>query len=146
MKRKVLYTLVKRTSKSQVGEQTVIERTWPDGKDKASTDTTIGTITRASGEDFVALKSDGTKLGTFKTRSKAGHAIQRAVSGKAKKTTSTTIKTTAAPAVDGKRAVTFDEALNILGAPNMAALKKRISRGTVETAEVDGKTMVMVPA
>lgn len=83
----------------------------------------------------------------FSTRSQAGHAVRQAFeagsrSEKTAKTSESTSKT------DGSAAgtlVSLEEAADRLcsGASNkMAALRKRISRGTIKTVDVSGVTMV----
>ena len=73
---KVMYNVVNRPTKELDGVTQVINRLNGD----ESTDTVIGTISRARGSDvYGASLADGTIIdGAFTSRSQAGHAVQRA--------------------------------------------------------------------
>ena len=81
---KILFTVKSRPSKDKPGRTDVINQTY--AKDGASTDTVIGKLRKVRGAaGYTAFVLDETAAGKrvelegeFKTRSKAGHAVQRA--------------------------------------------------------------------
>lgn len=84
-----------------------------------------------------------TLVGLYATRSQAGHAVRQAA--EEREAGQRTVSTDATPAPTTSNLVTLDEAASRLcgGASNpLAALRKRISRGSVKTVETADGTMV----
>lgn len=108
-----------RTTKANIGAGSII-----DGK------RTIASFSREFGSDYEVTLADGTALGSFNARGAACKAARKAANG------------------DAPNSVSLEEAAAQL-CPNaqnqVAALRKRISRGAVETVQVDGETRVILP-
>lgn len=138
MKTKVKYTVLARTTKNQVGRVQIENRTYKE--DDSYDAEVIGFYNRPQGglfETFALVNGEEIALGDFATQSQAGHAARDAVrvAAKADDVVANTLS--------------LEEAAELLSpdAKNpVAALKKKIARGSVETVVVNGETRVVKPA
>ena len=130
MRTKVLATDLVKASKHVVGSAKIVNRTF--AQDGSFNDVEIGLYTRAYQDNFIATTAGGNLVGEFATRSKALHATRDAFIAENSDTPATESLADAAARLCPN------------AANQIAALRKRISRGSVQTVEVDGETRVLV--
>jgi len=153
MKQKVLFKTVDRPTKDQAGRIVVHNVRYGAGPDGSDVTDFLGNVFKDFGPNglYMAFRPSTDEnfttpnlfVGSFETRSKAGHALQRVFfSNQPKHTVQVTVPTQNAdeqePATE--RLVTRDEAMSFFGC-SKDALRKRIKRGTVQVR--DG--MVVLP-
>lgn len=152
MARKVIYKSIQRTTKTQVGVTQVEIRSFTKEFDSVLSVAALGEIQRSHGMNFVAFTVNGEELGEYETRSQAGEALKKARDNEVKASSVGTGETTEDKADEAILAAAADT-LSLEDAAKricpdaknpIAALRKRISRGSVATVVVDGETCVIL--
>lgn len=162
MARKVGYKSIKRPTKADPIGITGIVLNFLDGANNIESSIDLGTVERSGSKGSFSFKAlampesegaDAEMIGNFETLPKAGEALRihyDGLKGDAKpaaKTEAPEAPADEAPAEE--RLLNMDDAaLELCGAASkpIDALKRRIKRGSIQTKEIDGMTLVVMPA
>lgn len=141
--RKVKYHSIKRPTKADPIGLTAVSLALLSNAGEVESSIPLGTLQRTGGKgnfSFMATAQDDTEHGPFTTHAQAGEALRiyndKMLAGEIQ------------PA-EAEKLLSLEDAAKELcteAAKPVDALKRRIKRGSIATKEIDGVTMVVMPA